>query len=103
MGFYIITAGIGTETRLGPGPDPAVDVEAGVSPRENASRPLRAGQPRAGKQPEHLMGEDLGRPRVVQMWQPRKDSPWPAPPLRHQQMQVRAEVDPVAEGLDGDD
>jgi hypothetical protein len=89
--------------RLGPGPDPAVDVEARVPPGENALRPLRAEQPLADKQPEHLMGEDLGQPRVVQIRQP-TEGPRPAhSPLGHQQMQVRVEVDPVAEGLDGDD
>ncbi len=78
-------------------------VEAGVPPGKNALRPLRAEQPLADKQPEHLTGEDLGQPRVVQMRQPMEDSRLIHAPLGNQEMQVRVEVDPVAEGRDGDD
>ncbi len=88
---------------LGPGSDPTVDVEAGVPPRENAFRPLRAEQPLADKQPEYLMGEDLGQPRVVQTRQSMEDPRRVHSPFGHQEMHVRVEVDTVAEGLDGDD
>ena len=80
-----------------------MDVEAGVTPGEDALRPLRAEHPLADKKPEHLTGEDLGQPRVVQMRQPMENSRLVHSPFGHKKMQVRVEVDPVAEGLDGDD
>lgn len=56
----------------------------------------------ADKKRQDLPAEDLCQPRVVQ---PRKPVEDPRPvhsPFGHQEMQVRVKVDPVPEGLDGD-
>ncbi len=73
-------------------------------PRENALGPLRAEKLLADEKLEHVPGEDLGQPRVVDAGDETK-APFPIrPALGHQEMEVGVEVDPVAEGLqDGDD
>ena len=73
---------------LRPGPDLAVDVEAGVPPGENAFLPLRAEQPLADKKPEHLPAGDLGQPRVVQTRKPVEDPRSVDTALGQQEMQL---------------
>jgi hypothetical protein len=62
-----------------------------------------AEEPLADQKRQDLPAEDLGQPRVVQTRQPVESSYPVHSSLGDQKMQVRVEVDPVAEGLDGDD
>jgi len=79
----------------------AVDVEAGVRPRENALGPLRAQQLLADKHRQNLAGEDLGEPRVVDPRDLMEDARLVHSALGHQVMEMGVEINPVPKGLDG--
>jgi hypothetical protein len=50
---------------------------------------------------QHLPGEDLGQPRVIDPRDLMEDARRVDAALGHQEMEVRVKIDPVPEGLDG--
>ena len=84
-----------------PGAPAAVDVEAGVRPRKQPLRPIRAEKLPADEKARRLTGEDLGEPRVVDPRDLLEDARLVHSALGHQKMEVHVEINPVPEGLDG--
>ena len=74
-----------------------------MPPGENALGPFRAQQLLADKHRQHLAGEDLGEPHVVDPRDLMEDSRLVHAALGRQEMEVHVKVDPVPEGLDGGD
>ena len=74
-----------------------------MPPGENALGPLGAEELPPDKKRQHLPGEDLGQPRVVDPRDLMEDARLVHAALGHQEMEVGVEVYPVPEGLDGRD
>jgi hypothetical protein len=75
-----------------------------MRPGADASGPFGAQKlPHADQKLQHLAGEDFGEPRVVEAGDPVEDAGLVRPTLGRLEMEVRVEVEPVAERLDGSD
>jgi len=98
---HVLPHPLGLYLRLGP--HQAVDIEAGVWPGENALGPLRVQKLLTGKHRQHLAGEDLRQPRVVDPRNLVKDTRLVRPALGHQVMEMGVEINPVPKGLDSRD
>jgi len=85
----------------GLGPDPAVDVETGVTSGEEAVRPFGTQKLLVDQKPKNLSSEDLSQPRVVDPGDLMEEACLIHSTLGHQEMDVGVEIDPVAECLNG--
>jgi len=74
-----------------------------VAPGEKALRPFRAEEFPANKKRQHLAAEDLGQAQIVDPGNLMEDAGRVRPALRHQEMEMRVEIDAVPEGLDDGD
>ncbi|MCX6563162.1 MAG: hypothetical protein NTU60_06105 [Candidatus Aminicenantes bacterium] len=80
-----------------------MDVEAGVRPRKQPLCPFRAEKLPVDERGQHLTGEDLGEPRVVDPRDLMEGTPLVHAALGHQVMERGVEINPVPKGLDGGD
>ena len=82
---------------------PAVAIEPRVPPGEKAFRPFGAQQLLVDKRGQDLVGEELSQPRVVDLSDLVEGTRLIHSALRHQEMQMRVDIYPVPECLNGRD
>jgi len=74
-----------------------------VAPGEKALRPFRPEEFPANKKRHHLAAEDLRQAQIVDPGNLMEDAGRVRPALRHQEMEMRVEIDAVPKGLDDGD
>jgi len=78
-----------------------MNIEPGMSPRENALRPFRARQLLADKVGQDFSGEEILEPQVVDARDLLEGTRFIYSALRHQEIEMGVGIDSVSEGLNG--